>query len=504
MFGLKKALPARYVVCILGFFGLFNVYAMRINLSVAIVAMVKEPPRNISATDSDVTCSELIDRSADPPINGTWMEDKRPPRGEFEWDSTVQGQVLGSYFYGYIITQVPSGVLAEKYGAKWVLGLGMLLCSILTLLTPLAARWSVWALVATRVLEGFGAGMAFPAMNALIGRWAPKMERSRITTVIFMGCPIGTVLTLAISGVLCDSGFLGGWPSVFYLFGVIGCLWFVAWTWLVHDAPETHPSITQEELQHIQLGQDREIVQKPIVPWKSILTSLPVWTLVVAHFGKNWGFYTILIQLPMYLSNILHFNLKKNGVLSAAPHLVMSLGSVVASVAADKLRKSGRLKNTTIRKIFNSIGFFGAATCLIVVSYSGCRPLLIMTMLILCMGLSGSSNAGYTVTHVDMSPQYAGTLYGITNCFANITGFLVPAYVGWIVKDGQTIERWGYIFVTSSIMLYVTGIFYDVFCSAELQSWGKTTPRDACAQEMESVETSAHRKQAPRVLVCKD
>ncbi|KAG8169248.1 hypothetical protein JTE90_014185, partial [Oedothorax gibbosus] len=89
--------------------------------------------------------------------------------------------------------------------------------------------------------------------------------------------------------------------------------------------------------------------------------------------------------------------------------------------------------------------FFGAATCLIVVSYSGCRPVLIMAMLILCMGLSGSSNAGFTVTHVDMSPQYAGTLYGITNCFANITGFLVPAYVGWIVKDGQTIERWGYI-----------------------------------------------------------
>lgn len=52
---------------------------------------------------------------------------------------------------------MPSGVLAEKYGAKWVLGLGMLLCSILTLLTPLAARWSVWALVAARVLEGFGA-----------------------------------------------------------------------------------------------------------------------------------------------------------------------------------------------------------------------------------------------------------------------------------------------------------------------------------------------------------
>lgn len=75
--------------------------------------------------------------------------------GEFDWDENVQGVVLGSFFYGYVLTQIPGGRLAELLGAKWLLGGGILITSILTLLTPLAARWSPIALVTLRILEGF-------------------------------------------------------------------------------------------------------------------------------------------------------------------------------------------------------------------------------------------------------------------------------------------------------------------------------------------------------------
>ena len=47
-------------------------------------------------------------------------------------------------------------------------------------------------------------------------------------------------------------------------------------------------------------------LQKLSVPWKSILTSLPVWATVAAHFAENWGFYTLLTQLPTFLSGINH------------------------------------------------------------------------------------------------------------------------------------------------------------------------------------------------------
>ena len=66
----------------------------------------------------------------------------------------VTGIVLSSFFYGYIITQLPGGVLALKCGGKNLFGLGILSTAVLTLLTPVAARASVGLLVALRVLIG--------------------------------------------------------------------------------------------------------------------------------------------------------------------------------------------------------------------------------------------------------------------------------------------------------------------------------------------------------------
>lgn len=70
--------------------------------------------------------------------------------------ATTIGLVLASFFYGYIVTQIPGGILAERYGGKWVLGLGCLGTTVLTLVTPIAAYQSLGLLVAVRVLEGFG------------------------------------------------------------------------------------------------------------------------------------------------------------------------------------------------------------------------------------------------------------------------------------------------------------------------------------------------------------
>jgi len=62
--------------------------------------------------------------------------------------------VLSSFFYGYIITQLPGGCLALKFGGKNLFGLGILSTAVLTLLTPVAARTSVALLVALRILIG--------------------------------------------------------------------------------------------------------------------------------------------------------------------------------------------------------------------------------------------------------------------------------------------------------------------------------------------------------------
>lgn len=72
--------------------------------------------------------------------------------------------MLGSFFYGYVLSQIPGGRLAEIVGGKYVFGLGILFTSLFTFLTPIAARLSLPALVLVRILTGLSEGVTFPSM----------------------------------------------------------------------------------------------------------------------------------------------------------------------------------------------------------------------------------------------------------------------------------------------------------------------------------------------------
>ena len=76
--------------------------------------------------------------------------------GEFDWDSQEQGVILGSNFYGNIATQIMGGLLAEKFGGKWVFGSGALIAALASLFTPLAARSGIGWMMTARVFLGMG------------------------------------------------------------------------------------------------------------------------------------------------------------------------------------------------------------------------------------------------------------------------------------------------------------------------------------------------------------
>ena len=65
------------------------------------------------------------------------------------------GLVLGSFFYGYLLTQIPGGWIATRFGGKHVFGTGVLVTSLLTLVTPQMADISLWALITARIIIGF-------------------------------------------------------------------------------------------------------------------------------------------------------------------------------------------------------------------------------------------------------------------------------------------------------------------------------------------------------------
>lgn len=62
--------------------------------------------------------------------------------------------MLGSFYYGYAFLQLPSGCLALRLGGTRIFGYAIFLASMLTLLTPVATRYSVYGMIAVRAGEG--------------------------------------------------------------------------------------------------------------------------------------------------------------------------------------------------------------------------------------------------------------------------------------------------------------------------------------------------------------
>lgn len=83
--------------------------------------------------------------------------------------------------------------------------------------------------------------------------------------------------------------------------GTIGCIWYVFWALIVCEGPEKDKHISKDELRYIQstLGTTKKSDVKH--PWKAIFTSKPVYAISASHFAENWGFYTLLTQLPTFL-----------------------------------------------------------------------------------------------------------------------------------------------------------------------------------------------------------
>lgn len=380
--------------------------------------------------------------------------------------------------------------MAERIGGKILFGGGILVTAALTLLTPVAARWSVYMLIALRVLEGVGEGVTFPSMHALLSRWIPPMERSKAVTFVYAGAQLGTVIGMSVSGVLCDYGFAGGWPSAFYVFGIAGCVWCFAWLVLCHNSPSTHPRISAAERHYIEkLVNSTEAYVKPPTPWMKIALSLPVWACAVAHFANNWGYYTLLTCLPKYMNDVLQFDIKQNGILSALPYIATWLVMTGGGQLADWMRAPHRLQTGTVRKLFLTVGLLMPGIFLIAVGFLGYNRVLIVFAVVISIGSSGLAMSGFGANHLDLAPRHAGTLMGLTNTLATVPGFLGPQVVGALTYYESSRAQWQKVFYITMAIYCFGVVVFVMFGSGKLQDWA-AEPQDTTDDRPQNGEHS--------------
>lgn len=383
---------------------------------------------------------------------------------------SFQGIILSSFYVGYVATHIPGALLAEKFGGKYAVGMGIFLTSVFTVLVPIMTKWfGSSGMILMRVLMGASSGVIFPALNHMMVRWVPSSELARITAVIFVGVDFGVIGATTISGMILRHA--NSWPAVFYFFGGLGIIWFILWVALCYNDHEEHPFISDKEAEYLRES-FKEYTHKdiPPVPWGHIFRSTPFWALVAAHIGHDWGLYTLLTDLPKYLSSVLHFSVEENGYLNALPNLCSVFYVLLVSWLTDKAITSGFVSKTEARKINTGISLVIPAFLVIGASYAGCERTTVVVLMTLGMTFMGSSLPGIKVNSLDLSPNYAGTIMGLANGIASFTGIFTPYLVGYLTPH-QLLGEWRIVFWIVFGVFMITNVIFMVFASGNVQDW---------------------------------
>jgi len=366
--------------------------------------------------------------------------------------------------------------MADRFGGRWLFGGCVLLSSVITLLTPSAARIHIVLLIILRILSGLGEGVMSPAVNALIARWSAPKYRSLVVCVIFVGGDLGIIVGMLLSGVLCDYSFAGGWPSVFYVFGVFGCVWSVAWFLLCYNSPSTHPRISTVERKYWEtmIG-TTDLVAHPPTPWREILTSVPVWALAAACFANSWGYFTLATCLPLYMHDVLGLDMTKNGASSAVPFVSPVLVMPVAGLFVDWLRSPGRLSTNLVRKIFCLTGFFLVGCFLIIAGYISCNRALAVANMTVVLASASLSFTTIDVNQLDLAPLHAGKIMGLMITIGNLASIAAPHAVSVFTSHHSTRSEWQNVFFLAAAVYAVGAVIFVIFGSGNRQPWADDT-----------------------------
>ncbi|KAB0790163.1 hypothetical protein PPYR_15517, partial [Photinus pyralis] len=222
--------------------------------------------------------------------------------------------------------------------------------------------------------------------------------------------------------------------------------------------------------------------RSPPTPWKAIFTSMPFWAVLIAQFGQAWGFTILITNIPTYMSNVLGFDIKKNGALSAGPYFAFWIFSLLSGVISDYVVSREYVTVGFARKFANTIALCVPGIGLIVLGVIGNAQWDItdaaVILLFISVGFNGSSTCGYHMNHIDLSPVHSGTLMGIASGSTNFLCLFAPLLLQFIVTDEKDAFQWATVFYITSAIYLIGNTVFVVFGSGETQPWNNVEEDD--------------------------
>ncbi|XP_030875885.1 sodium-dependent phosphate transport protein 3-like [Leptonychotes weddellii] len=455
----------RYGLALIMHFSNFTMITQRVSLSIAIIAMVNSTQQHGLPNAS--TEGPLADTLNNPSRS---MKEFNTGASVYEWSPETQGIIFSSISYGIIVTLIPSGYLAGIFRAKQMLGAGLLISSLLTLFTPLAADFGVILVIVIRTIQGMAQGMAWTGQFTIWAKWAPPLERSKLTSIAGSGAAFGSFIILCVGGLISQAL---GWPFIFYIFGACGCALSLLWFVLFYDDPKDHPCISISEKEYILSSLNQQVSSRTqSLPVKAMIKSLPVWAIAFGSFAFHWTNKIMVLYTPTFINSKLRVNIKENGLLSSLPYLFAWSFGILAGHLTDFFQSRNILRLITIRNLFNTLGLLLPAffsVCLLYLSFSFSSTTI---FLILASSTGTFCMTGVLINGLDIAPSYYGFLKGVTAVIGMIGGLISSTLCGVILNQDPE-SAWFKIFFLMAVINVICLLFCLIFGKAEIQDWAK-------------------------------
>ncbi|KAL3272621.1 hypothetical protein HHI36_014088 [Cryptolaemus montrouzieri] len=343
--------------------------------------------------------------------------------------------------------------------------------SIFTYSLPqLTEQFGYYGIIFCRMIQGFCQGIVYPMLANFLSKWVPEEERSFATTFVYAGGDLGTVIATALAGYYASSRL--GWPFTFLLYGILGGIWTIMFAIFGSNSPETHRGISEHEVWHITKGK-KPNKQTKKTPWKKIFTSLPVWSLWICTISSYWGYWILSMEVPLFMSDILGFNISLDSFYMTLVYFVSWLMSFPSGGCTQFIinRNIATVGNT--RKIINSIAFFIPGLCLIGIGViQGSDYRRCVTLLIVAIIFDSFQYSSYYPNYIDISPHYCGTLFGIGQWVATVFTIFCPLLRNSTLREReQYSSQWENLFLYTAAMYFISNIIYLIFGTGKIQEW---------------------------------
>ena len=336
------------------------------------------------------------------------------------------GLLLSAFPLTYALSQLPLGLIIDRFGPRRLLGAGITLWSLAQCVSGLATGMhQLWIL---RFLLGVGEGPGMPAGTKVIKRWFGVHQRGTAMGIFTGANHFGQAIA---APVLTTLMILAGWRWMFILMGVVGFVSALVW-FLTYREPEDVP-LTREERALLTEGDPVSSKERmTFALWRKLFCFRTSWGLFLGVFGTSYMSGIYATWLPAYLELTYHLSIAKTGLLVAIPFACATIGSFFAGWIADVIARHNVSAMNSGRLVFVA-GLLGLAGFTVLTAQSS--DVVMATTWISCaMFFSQLSGTCSWLVAANAVPENSlASFGGIQNCFGYIGGAIAPAVTGFAV-----------------------------------------------------------------------